>query len=286
MKKRIIRGLSAVLLSLSCSSLIAFASLADTDTADRSVSGSIDTVTETQIGGWAWNSKDMDEIINVELHIYPSGSSDEVYTGAAKAEQYRDDLHETLKDGYHGFQYAIDWSSLEGTSFDIKAYAVSETERIPLEGISSYTKGQASGPAAPAQTDAEKEKEQYGPGYAMYASSEKTESKEDTKPAMTSLGIFTTSGYCNCEKCSKGNGLTYAGTVPQANHTISADITKLPLGTRVMIGDTIYTVEDIGSGVNGNKIDIYYASHEEAWNHGIQQAEVFLIEDMSKSLPE
>ena len=140
MKKRIIRGLSAILFTLSCSTLIAFASLADTP---GTVNGSVDSVTDSQIGGWAWNSEDMDEIINVELHIYPSGSSEEIHTGSVKAEQYRHDLHTAYKDGYHGFQYDIDWLSLEGTSFDIKAYAVSKTERVLLSGISSYTKRQA-----------------------------------------------------------------------------------------------------------------------------------------------
>lgn len=93
-----------------------------------------------------------------------------------------------------------------------------------------------------------------------------------------SLGIFTTSGYCACNSCSGTNTLTYSGTVPQADHTISADLTVLPLGTKVFIGDTVYTVEDMGSGVDGNLIDIFYATHEDAWNHGIQEQEVFLAE--------
>ena len=38
-----------------------------------------------------------------------------------------------------------------------------------------------------------------------------------------------------------------------------------------MIDGIIYTVEDIGSEVKGNKIDIYYATHEEALDHGVQE---------------
>jgi len=94
-----------------------------------------------------------------------------------------------------------------------------------------------------------------------------------------SLGMFTTTGYCSCEKCSGGYGLTYSGTVPQANHTISADLNLYPIGTRLMIGDVIYTVEDMGSAVKGNWIDIYYASHEEAVAHGKQTQEVFAVID-------
>lgn len=93
-----------------------------------------------------------------------------------------------------------------------------------------------------------------------------------------SLGIFTTTGYCNCERCSGGHNLTYSGTVPQASHTLSADLDLFPLGTRLMIGGTVYTVEDMGSGVDGKKVDIYYASHEEAVAHGMKQEEVFMVE--------
>lgn len=100
------------------------------------------------------------------------------------------------------------------------------------------------------------------------------ETKADT---VISLGMFTTTGYCGCKKCSKGSGLTYSGTVPKAKHTISADLSVLPLGTKVRIGDTIYTVEDIGGGVNGHKIDIYYDTHDEALAHGLSRDEVFLV---------
>lgn len=120
----------------------------------------------------------------------------------------------------------------------------------------------------------ESETEEIGPGIP-----DKEENEEPEAPkAGDSLGLFTTSGYCNCEKCSKGHSLTYAGTVPLAQHTISADLNILPLGTKVLINGTVYTVEDKGSGVNGNEIDIYYDNHDDAWDHGLQTAEVFLAE--------
>lgn len=117
--------------------------------------------------------------------------------------------------------------------------------------------------------------------------------KEEVPPAPepdpnigTSLGMFTTTGYCGCKKCSGSSGLTYSGTVPKAHHTISADLSVLPLGTKVRIGDTIYTVEDIGGGVNGHKIDIFYDTHAEALAHGLSQDEVFLISWPTTDAPE
>lgn len=95
------------------------------------------------------------------------------------------------------------------------------------------------------------------------------ESTKYTKGA--SLGIFQITGYY-------GNGKTNSGTWPKADHTIAADTTVLPMGTKVFVNNTVYTVEDIGGAVKGNLIDIYYNSYEEAFGVtalGHRFAEVF-----------
>ena len=81
------------------------------------------------------------------------------------------------------------------------------------------------------------------------------ESTQYTKGS--ALGIFQITGYY-------GGTRTYSGTVPTADRTIAADLTVLPLGTKVFINDTVYTVEDIGGSVKGNMIDIYYNTYAEA----------------------
>lgn len=96
------------------------------------------------------------------------------------------------------------------------------------------------------------------------------ESTKYTKGA--SLGVFQITGYY-------GNGKTNSGTWPKADHTIAADTTVLPMGTKVFIHNTVYTVEDIGGAVKGNLIDIYYNSYEEAFGVtalGHRFAEVFV----------
>lgn len=95
------------------------------------------------------------------------------------------------------------------------------------------------------------------------------ESTKYTKGA--SLGVFQITGYY-------GNGKTNSGTWPKADHTIAADTNVLPMGTKVFIHNTVYTVEDIGGAVKGNLIDIYYNSYEEAFSVtalGHRFAEVF-----------
>lgn len=81
------------------------------------------------------------------------------------------------------------------------------------------------------------------------------ESTQYTKGS--ALGIFQITGYY-------GGTRTYSGTVPTADRTIAADLTVLPLGTKVFINDTVYTVEDIGGSVKGNMIDVYYNTYAEA----------------------
>lgn len=105
-----------------------------------------------------------------------------------------------------------------------------------------------------------------------------TAAADDTSTADTavqkgaSLGMHTTTGYT-----AGDYPYTYSGTIPRAGHTISADLDLYPLGTRLIIGDTVYTVEDCGSSVNGNFIDIYYDTYEEAYEHGMKTEEVFSV---------
>lgn len=95
----------------------------------------------------------------------------------------------------------------------------------------------------------------------------------------SSLGEFVITGYCSCEICCEAIGdqrLTFSETKPKANHTIAADITVLPLGTQLQIDGIIYTVEDTGSSIIGNRLDIYFDTHEEATLYGRRNKEVFL----------
>ena len=115
---------------------------------------------------------------------------------------------------------------------------------------------------------------------------EKTENIESTettdKPQYTSLGTFKLTAYCACSKCcGKWAGSpTASGAMPKANHTIAVDTSVIPFGTKVMIdGFGTYVAEDTGSAIKGNKIDIFFADHQTAWNFGVQYAEVFIVNE-------
>ena len=81
-----------------------------------------------------------------------------------------------------------------------------------------------------------------------------------------------TTGYCNCRRCAGrwAGHATASGKMPRANHTIAVDPHLIKLGTRVQIGNRIYTAEDTGGAIKGNRIDVYYSSHHMAQRHGVQ----------------
>ncbi|MEG0565647.1 MAG: 3D domain-containing protein, partial [Hungatella sp.] len=255
MKKKKLFGLSTLFTTMLCCLAVAMPAWAAT------LTGQIDTVDSTQITGWAWNSSDTNEILSIELHIYKEDTDIELAGTTIKADHYRDDLHVTLDDGYHAFQYQPEWSKLDGDSFDIKAYAISREGRFPLTGPSTYHKpGNQPSTAANASTEqtsaSSTETTKNGPGVINPPATAATANAADTAPVTvngkkgSSLGQFTTTGYCNCSRCSGGHNLTFSGTVPKAAHTISADLGVLPIGTKVMINDVVYTVEDMGAGVD------------------------------------
>ena len=90
------------------------------------------------------------------------------------------------------------------------------------------------------------------------------------------MGAWTTTAYCPCEICCGewATGCTASGIAATPQHTVACGI--LPFGSQVMIDGVIYTVED--TGVDGEWIDIFFESHEEALNYGMQMKEVYLLE--------
>ena len=96
-----------------------------------------------------------------------------------------------------------------------------------------------------------------------------------TKDSGELIGTFTITAYCGCKKCGTGSNRTAMGTTPTEGRTIAADTSILPFGTQVVIGGVVYTVEDTGSGVRGNHIDIFFATHAKALQFGRKTMKVY-----------
>ena len=98
------------------------------------------------------------------------------------------------------------------------------------------------------------------------------------------MGEFKLTAYCPCESCSgKWQRQTYSGKTATAGRTIAVDRSVIDIGSKVKIGDHIYIAEDIGGGVKGDHIDIFFDSHEEvkAFNDGkgIKYTNVWVVRD-------
>jgi 3D (Asp-Asp-Asp) domain-containing protein len=104
-----------------------------------------------------------------------------------------------------------------------------------------------------------------------------------------------TTAYCKCKKCcgwerswfvgpvyssgpSKGKrkkvGVTASGTRAKKG-TIAADLSLYPFNTIMYIPDDGYgRVEDCGSGVKGDHIELFFDSHQKALNWGKRNRKV------------
>lgn len=92
------------------------------------------------------------------------------------------------------------------------------------------------------------------------------------------LGNFKVSAYCHCSKCcGKSDGITATGTKAEANRTVAVDPKVIPLGTKIVIDGQTYIAEDTGGHIKGNRIDMYFQSHQEALNWGVRYKNITII---------
>lgn len=92
----------------------------------------------------------------------------------------------------------------------------------------------------------------------------------------TYIGEWTVTAYCPCAQCNGG----YTGTASGAPLTPywTAASNSLPFGTQLLIGDSVYCVEDTGYSPYGdNWIDILFATHDEALAWGVRTVSVYIV---------
>lgn len=121
-------------------------------------------------------------------------------------------------------------------------------------------------------------------------SKEKDEKKlakrEATKQAATSdapkgekITVTATAYTAECDGCT---GTTYTGVnlLNDRNaKVIAVDPDVIPLGSKVYIEGYGYAVaEDIGGSIKGNRIDVHVPTKEEAYDWGVRETELTIIE--------
>lgn len=83
------------------------------------------------------------------------------------------------------------------------------------------------------------------------------------------LGKYKLTAYCGCRSCSGGYGnKTATGRKAKQGRTIAVDKRKIKLGSKVKIKGKTYVAEDVGGGVKGKHIDVYFKSHKKVKQFG------------------
>lgn len=105
--------------------------------------------------------------------------------------------------------------------------------------------------------------------YYTFTSTQKAHSEK-----VKYLGKFKLTAYCACQICCGefANGITASGTVPVQGQTVA--MYGVPFGTKLIVDDVVYTVEDRGTPYG--HIDIYMVDHEAAAAFGTREADVYL----------
>lgn len=97
--------------------------------------------------------------------------------------------------------------------------------------------------------------------------------------------------YCPCERCcgswalNRPDGIVYTASGAEAEEdvTIAADWSVYSPGTILYIeGIGERTVQDRGGAISGQKIDVFFNSHEDALRFGRQEVRIKVISDTER----
>lgn len=108
--------------------------------------------------------------------------------------------------------------------------------------------------------------------------------EEATSVTRVHLGEFRITAYCSCAECcgiwasKRPNGIVYGASGEEliANYSIAVDPEVIPYGTKVYFNDNEYIAHDCGGAIKENRIDLYFNSHREAIEWGVQYHEVYM----------
>lgn len=108
-------------------------------------------------------------------------------------------------------------------------------------------------------------------------------------PLIVPLGEFTVTYYDADKACTgkspgdSGYGITSSGLEAKEYVTVAVDPKVIPLGTEIFIeGVGVRIAQDTGSkdpdtGIVGNRVDVFVATHKEATQKGRYLSQVYLL---------
>lgn len=126
--------------------------------------------------------------------------------------------------------------------------------------------------------------------FEMYVPEDNTEDLVEHEPENEPklLGEFVLTAYCPCGKCcgkwaenrvvdGDGKAVVVGSTGKRLfeGKSIAVDPKVIPYGTTVLIGGKAYTADDCGGAIKGNRIDVFFESHDAALDFGRQTMLVY-----------
>lgn len=165
-------------------------------------------------------------------------------------------------------------------------------KKVALRMAAAFAVGAAAGLSCVSVTAAPEEEQivETRIVYLEKASEEDAEEKDPEK-VYTYLGNYKITAYCACEICcgewannrpvdSNGCPVVYTASGERAvsGMTVAVDPEVIPYGTTILIAGKEYTAQDCGGAIKGKRIDVYFDSHMEAQDYGVQTHDVYALE--------
>ena len=165
--------------------------------------------------------------------------------------------------------------------------------QLVIRGVDRTIMEQPADPE-PAEQEAPAASSGAASGSSSSGSSSSGGSRYDGSAETSGNVIMTSSGesytYVDVMTCSATAytcegyvGHTYSGTLARVG-AIAVDPTVIPLGTKMYVvsndGQYVYgycVAEDIGGGIKGNKIDLYFDTYAECWDFGVRMCTVYIL---------
>ena len=176
-------------------------------------------------------------------------------------EQSTDTTNKVLQQGKDGLK-EVTYKVKYQNNLEISKTVISEViVKNPVNKIVQVQKVQTSRASAPTTTQTATD----------------TTVKPKTITTTVNGETYKITAYCSCSKCcGKTTGRTASGTKATPGKTVAAP-SKFAFGTKLNIGGHIYTVEDRGGAISGNKIDVYVGSHSAALQWGVKYLPVSVV---------
>ena len=95
--------------------------------------------------------------------------------------------------------------------------------------------------------------------------------------------LMRVTAYCACSKCcgEYSDGITASGHRIKAGDTFAAADAKYAFGTKMMIegynSGKAVKVLDRGSAIQGDRLDVFFSTHQQALEWGVRHIEVNII---------